>query len=310
MSSLLDLRFLVLSGKGGVGRTTIAAALARAAAARGKRVLLAQTNALERLGRFLGRPGPIGPQIVSVADRLWAVNINPRDALHEYGLIHLKYEAVYRAVFENKTVRGFLAAIPGLDAYAMLGKAWYHTREIENGRPKYDLVILDAPATGHAEAMLRIPQAILDTMPHSPIGADARAVRDLMSDPARCALVIVTLAEELPVREAQQLATIGRHRLKMALGPLVVNGLPSKRLDDPDVANLIDRVTLPTGDQPLDATMRVAAGLRAHRQTANEMLARLRAEPGLPMIELPRFNTADLGPQEIARLANQLGAAL
>jgi len=318
--SLLDLRFVVLSGKGGVGRTTVAAALARAAAAAGKRVLIAQTSAPERLGAMLGRPGPVGPAVVEIDERISAVNMTPQGSLREYGLMTLRYEAVYRAVFENKAVRGFLAAVPGLDAYAMFGKAWFHTTEQVQGRPKYDLVILDAPATGHAVTMLRLPQAILDGVGKGPLIKDARAARDLLSDAERAALVIATLAEELPAREAVELARAAKHTLGIPLGPLIVNALPSDRLSDPDVAGVLDKL-LADGDlraagapvkegDGLDGALRVATSLRTRRATADQVLATLRADPGLPMICLPRLHTADLGASEIARLATLLAAAL
>lgn len=308
---LTDRRFVVLGGKGGVGRTTVAAVLARVAAGRDKRVLVAQTDARERLGKLLGRPGPIGPAIVEAAERIWAVNMTPRDALHEYGMMRLRFESLYRAVFENKAVRGFLGAVPGLDSYAMFGKAFFHTTETaKGGLPRFDLVILDGPASGHAAAMLRIPQAILDAVPRGPLTGDARAARDLLSDPARAALCIVTLAEDLPVRETADLARTARDDLRMPLGPVIVNALPSDRLADPDVAALLDAVDAPTGDAPLDATLSAAEGLRAHWATAVAMLERLRRDPGLPLCTLPRLPTADLGADEIARLASILDAAI
>ena len=93
--------------------------------------------------------------------------------MREYGVMVLRSELVTRALFENRAVRGFLGAIPGLDAYAMLGKAWWHTTETVDGRPRYDLVIFDGPASGHAALMLRIPQAILTAMPKGPLARDA-----------------------------------------------------------------------------------------------------------------------------------------
>src|SRR6185369_4411337 len=165
MTALLDRRLVILSGKGGVGRTTVAAALARAAAESGKRVLIAQTEAAPRLGKLFGLGEPVGTEVRQVAPRIDAVNMTPKSALHEYGLMVLRYETVYRALFENRAVRGFLGAIPGLDAYAMLGKVWWHTTERAGGRPRYDLVILDGPASGHALVMLRLPHAILAAMP-------------------------------------------------------------------------------------------------------------------------------------------------
>jgi anion-transporting ArsA/GET3 family ATPase len=124
MTPIADLRLAILAGKGGVGRTTVAAAVARAVAAQGRRVLIAQTEAAQRLGKLFGRAEPVGPDIVTLAPGIDAVNMTPKSALHEYGLMVLRYETVYRALFENRAVRGFLGAIPGLDAYAMLGKVW------------------------------------------------------------------------------------------------------------------------------------------------------------------------------------------
>jgi anion-transporting ArsA/GET3 family ATPase len=319
MKSLFDLKLLVLSGKGGVGRTTVAAALGRAAAHAGKRVLIAQTEAADRLGKMLGyqdqngrKDGSylaIGPTVVSVAPGIDAVNMTPQTALHEYGLMVLRSETIYKALFENRAVRGFLGAIPGLDAYAMLGKAWWHTTEIEDGRPRYDLVILDGPASGHASLMLRIPQAILDATPHGPLARDARAARELLGDPARAALVIVTLPEELPVRETAELARTARDSLKIALGPVIVNAMPTDRLSQPPVAPVLDRVGVPADDGALTATLRMAASVRAHRAIADDMLARLRVDPGLPLLSLPRLLTADLGPLDVEQLATSLRLA-
>ena len=308
MSALVDRRFIVLSGKGGVGRTTVAATIARAAADAGKRVLVAQASAAERLGRLFGRFGPVGTDVVTLAPGVDAVNMTPQSALHEYGLMVLGSELVYRALFENRAVRGFLAAIPGLDAYAMLGKAWFHTTELVAGRPRYDLVILDAAASGHATLMLRIPGAILQAMPRGPLARDARAIRALLSDAERTALVIVTLAEDLPARETAELAAAARGPLQISLGPTIVNAVPSDALSGAAADAVLAALTPPTGDAALDATLRLAASLRSHRRLADEVLIRLRQDPGGAIVTLPRLPTADLGPAEIAVLAARLAA--
>jgi len=311
-NSLFEKRLLILAGKGGVGRTTVAAALARAAAARGRRVLLAQTASAERLGKLLGRPGPIGPTVVRVADRIDAVNMTPREALHEYALQVLRYEAVYRALFDNRAVRGFLNAVPGLDAYAMLGKAWWHTTEKVGHVPKYDLVILDGPASGHGLAMLRIPQAILDAAPTGPLVADARALRSLLLNPLETAVVPVTLPEELPVNETLELVRAVRQEkaLRLPLAPVIVNAYPPGRLSEPGVAEVLDALPSVTGDADLDVTLRTAEGVRARRRTAESMLARLRAEADLKVVTLPWLPSADLGAREAERLARELEALL
>ncbi len=313
MRSLHDLTLVLISGKGGVGRTTVAAALARAAAGAGKRVLIAASAPTDRLGRLFGQ-APLGPTVTTVAPGIDAVNMTPESALREYGVLTLRSELVARALFDNRATRAFLGAVPGLDAYALLGKAWWHTTERANGGPRYDLTILDGPASGHAALMLRIPGAILAAMPKGPLARDARAVDELLRDPARAALVIVTLAEELPAREARELAAAVRDGLHLPLGPLVVNAFPSDDASAPQLAPLLDRAfdraeragPRPTDDAALAATLRLVSAARAHRRLAEQTIADLRRDLGLPVISLPRLPTIDVGPEGIATLAARL----
>ncbi|HMF41499.1 MAG TPA: ArsA-related P-loop ATPase [Polyangia bacterium] len=308
---ITDLRFVVISGKGGVGRTTVAVTLARVAAGAGKRVLVAAAAATDRIGRMFGRDEPLGPTITALAPNIDGVNITPASSLHEYGLKVLRSELITRAVFDNRAVRGLLGAIPGLDAYALLGKAWWHTTEMQDGRSRYDLVIFDGPATGHVALMLRIPQAILNVMPKGPLAGDARAIKALLEDPTRAALVIVTLAEELPAREALELVAQARGPLAVPLGPLVVNALPTDALSAPALDSVMAAATTSPlagtpGDAPLQATLRLAAGVRAHREAADRVLAGLKRDLGMPMITLPRIPTAEIGPAIIAELVPHL----
>jgi len=310
LTTLTDLRFVVVSGKGGVGRTTVAVTLAQVAAGAGKRVLLAAAAATDRIGRMFGHKEPLGPAITALAPNVDGVNITPASSLHEYGMKVLRSELITRAVFENRAVRGLLGAIPGLDAYALLGKAWFHTTETANGRPRYDLVIFDGPASGHIALMLRIPQAILNVMPKGPLAGDARAIKTMLEDPARAALVIVTLPEDLPARESVELAANARE-LSVPLGPLVVNALPTDALSTPAVASVMAAAAAApagggAGQRPLEATLRLAASVRAHREAADRVLAGLKRDLGLPMITLPRIPTAEIGPAIIAELTPHL----
>jgi anion-transporting ArsA/GET3 family ATPase len=306
---LHELALVLISGKGGVGRTTVAAALARQAANAGKRVLIAASAPTDRLGRLFGQ-APLGPTVTTVAPGIDAVNMTPESALQEYGVLTLRSELVARALFENRATRAFLGAVPGLDAYALLGKAWWHTTERTNGRPRYDLTILDGPASGHAALMLRIPGAILAAMPKGPLSRDARAIDELLRDPTRAALLIVTLAEELPAREARELVAAVRDGLHLPLGPLVVNAVPSDDASAPELAPILDRMDaaglLRAGDPALTATLRLAAAARAHRRLAEQTIADLRRDLGLPVLPLPRLPTVDVGPEGIATLAARL----
>jgi anion-transporting ArsA/GET3 family ATPase len=303
MNGLLDKRFVIVVGKGGVGRTTVAAALARAATRAGKRVLLAQTNAPEGLGQLLGSKTAIGPSVTAIDERLSAVNISPKAALHEYGVLLLRYEPIYRAVFENKPMRSFLGAFPGLDYWTMLGKAWWHTTETQDGRPRYDLVVLDGPASGHAVAMLRIPDAVMRAMPKGPLARDASLTRALLSDARRTSALMVTLPEELPMRETVILARDLRE-LRIPMGPLVVNAMPPAEAADPTVAKVLAAST--SAPPELANLLAGTAILAARRRDADRIVEGLASDPGLPMIHLPRLPTGQLGPEEVDRLATLL----
>jgi anion-transporting ArsA/GET3 family ATPase len=303
MKGLLAKRFLVMVGKGGVGRTTVAAALARAATRAGQRVLLAQTNAPERLAQLLGSATPIGSTVTVIDERLSAVNMNPKDALREYGVMLLRYEPIYRAVFENKPMRSFLGAFPGLDYWSMLGKAWWHTTEMQDGRPKYDLVVLDGPASGHAVAMLRIPETVMSAMPKGPLARDAGLARALLSDARRTAAVLVTLPEELPARETVILARDLRD-LRIPMGPLVVNAMPPAEAVEPTVEQVLAAGA--SAPPELAGLLAGTAILAARRRDADRIVESLASDPGLPMVHLPRLPKGQFGPADIEHLAGLL----
>ncbi len=217
-------RFLIVTGKGGVGKTTVCAAEARQLEAKGKQVLVTMCNAKERLSEMLGCD-VIGSDVRRVSHGIWAVNMDPEKALEEYGQMMLKSKVLYGLLFDNKYVRSFFAAVPGMHEWSMLGKAWWHTTEKNpDGTLKYDVVILDAPATGHGLDMLRVPKVILDVVPPGLLRRDAQRAWTLFQDPKACAIVLVTLPEEMPTSETIELARALRE-LKLPIAKLVVNCL-------------------------------------------------------------------------------------
>jgi len=225
VSAFEDKRFLIVTGKGGVGKTTVAAAEAVALAAKGKRVLVAMCNAKERLSVMLGSD-LIGEDVSEVTKNIWAVNMNPERALEEYGLMTLKSRALYNLLFDNKYARSFFRAVPGMSEWSMLGKAWWHTTETRaDGSPRFDVVILDAPATGHGLDMLRVPKVIVDVVPPGLLRRDAERAMELFRDPEFCAVVLVTLPEEMPTTETIELAAALTQELSIPIGKVVVNGV-------------------------------------------------------------------------------------
>lgn len=283
LDELLSRRMVMVSGKGGVGKTTVAVALALLAARRGRRVLLAQFESNVDAGQLLGRT-PVGTEASEVEPGLSLVNMTPRSALREYGMLIFRFRAIYRAVMENRTVRHFLRAIPGLDEYAMLGKAWYHTTQLERGRSRFDLVVVDAPATGQAIKVLGVPRAILKNVPESMLTRDARTIQSFLTDPRRCCALLVTLAEELPVTEVLELEGALRERVGIDVAGLVVNCLyPPVRC-----AELLERVSPTPGTDERLATLLEEAHIFQQRRAINERhLRQLRERSAAPLQELP-----------------------
>jgi anion-transporting ArsA/GET3 family ATPase len=304
MSTLADKRFVLVTGKGGVGKTTVSAAEALALAARGKRVLVAMCNAKERLSVMLGAP-PIGAEVVPVADNVWAVNIEPERALEEYGVLVLHSRALYKTLFDNRYVRAFLRAVPGMQEWAMLGKAWWHTTEKRHdGTLKYDVVILDAPATGHGLDMLRVPKVILDVAPHGLLRRDAERAWSLFGDATTSAIVLVTAPEEMPTSETIELArALGDMGLPVAR--VVVNGvLPP--LFSRDERAVLEGISLEEAPSKGDLAIAVGRDRATRERVQAESLNRLSRELPVAPVFLPLLMEDAATPNAIRRLAKRV----
>jgi anion-transporting ArsA/GET3 family ATPase len=303
---VFDRRLILVAGKGGVGRSTIAASIAAQLSARGKRVLLFETNANDRFGTYFDKP-PVGTDVVQLAPNLSAVNTNPAAALEEYGLMILKFRSVYEMVFENRVTRAFLRAVPGLDDYALLGKAWFHTQEEKRGKPVWDTVVFDMPASGHSVSMLRIPWVIVDTVPEGPLTRDARTVKELLCDPARTAAVLVTLAEEMPVNEACELET---KLTGMGIVPqaVVCNQVyPDHFPAGSPVARVLDALAADGSLRSPLAEVTAHATLSRSRHALNaRYLDELRRRAKAPVRELPMIFAPSLSNAHIRVLGEKL----
>ncbi|MFW6049662.1 MAG: ArsA family ATPase [Myxococcota bacterium] len=303
---LLDLDFVFVVGKGGVGKTTVSAALALAAARRGKRVLVALCNAKERLSQLL-EVEPVGHENRPILKDVEAVNMTPDKALEEYGMMVLKVRALYRAVFENRLVSSFLRGTPGMDAWAMLGKAYYHAVERDpTGNKRYDLVILDAPATGHGLDMLRVPGVIVDVAPPGLLRREAENALALFRDPKRCGVTIVTLPEDMPVNETLELHAALRDELHMPVARLVVNRVVPKLFDAGERERFEHLEAELAQTSPLRPLARAARWRAIRERVQDESLERLRRELPLPRVDLPRLFVPEFGRAEVESLSRAL----
>jgi len=295
-------RLLIVTGKGGVGKTTVAAAYATALAQRGKRVLVAMCNAKERLSSMLGSD-LIGTDVIPAGTNVWAVNMTPETALEEYGMLALKSKALYSLLFDNKYVRVFFRAVPGMQEWAMLGKAWWHTlEERPDGSPKYDVVILDAPATGHGLDMLRTPKVIVDVVPPGLLRRDAERAWNMFTDPKATGVVLVTLPEEMPTTETIELAGALTKELDLPIARVVVNGVLPPLFSPDERARLESLHVAPVdpGTSALDAATAVRERIQA------ESLARLARELPIEPAFFPLLFDDAANPKAIAELAKRL----
>jgi anion-transporting ArsA/GET3 family ATPase len=293
MAQLPRTRLLVITGKGGVGKSTVSAALALALARSGKRVLLCEVNSGGRATALLGYP-PAGPELSRLEGDLWSVDVRPADAMREYVLKRIRLESVYRAVFENPLVRAFLRFIPSLAETVMLGKILWHVRDTVDGHPRWDVVVTDAPATGHALTFLGVPKVLLDTLPPGTMAEEATWMQKLLVDPAVTQAVVVALPEELPILESLELGA-GLHSLHLALSAVVLNQATEPRFLPADLTALV----------PFP---RLLARARAHVEEADrsrdaeERLSAL----GAPVLALPRLYQGAMDRPSVEALGQTL----
>ena len=292
-------RVLFVVGKGGVGKSTVATALAVAFAEQGKRVLLAQMEPSRRLGEFLGRPGE-SERVVEMLPDLHVLTLDGESALSEYLALVLPVRRVQRMVVESKLYHHFVAAAPGIKELMTIGKIWYEEQLATKAGPKWDVIVVDAPATGHVLQYLRMPSAAVEAFGPGLVRREAQKVMELLVDPKRTAVCPVTTAEEMPVNETTEMYGQLRDRLHMPLGVLFVNRVHTAPLAPADVP------PTPAGATPLvDDVLRCAREEAGWTAINRRYLERLRAAVPMPTVLLPFLFAEEFGLDEVRALMRQ-----
>lgn len=308
---------MIVSGKGGVGKTTVAAALALAAGRHGKRVLIVEVEQREAIAPLFGER-PTGYEERRLATNVMGLSVQPDEALVEYLYLFYGIRRVGKVLKGSKAVDFATNIAPGLRDILLIGKVKEAERRRLQGRYAYDLVVLDAPPTGRLPRFLDAPRAVVELVSTGPIRQQAQGVLDMITDPDRCRVVLVTLPEEMPVRETAE-ASETLAKMHVALGPVVVNGVypdvfPAAKLRAlaKDAAGPLSEDAERAGvTLSPDATAELARVTSAHaRRTIHqhEAMNELERETSLPELTLPYLFAPRVGRPEIERLADELVA--
>ena len=309
MGSILDKRLIWITGKGGVGKSTVAAAVAMAGARRGMRTVVCEVGAQDRLSRLFRRRGISGDE-TPLDDGLWATSIDPHAALREW-LATQVGGRLARVLNSASAFQYFVAAAPGARELVTVTKVWELGQESRWDRDArgYDLVVLDAPASGHGVSMLRTPKTFADIARVGPIHKQADRVWTWLRDPSRTGYVAVALPEEMPVTETLELDRTLADQIGRRLDAVVVNGVYPRRFDGSELERI--RASSPDGRSQATVGALRAAGVEAQRYRAQQselgrLRRRLRGTGDPTVVTLPYLFEPELGLDGIDRLARQL----
>ncbi|MGA8744497.1 MAG: ArsA family ATPase [Solirubrobacterales bacterium] len=306
MPELLDKRLVFVTGKGGVGKTTVAVALGMRAAGEGKRTIVCEVASQENASRIFDH-AEVGFHEVEMDENLWSISIDPDESMREYVLLQLKVRAMRDLLFRSRIFSYLAAATPGLKELVTIGKIWELAqldRKVKSGR-KYDLVIVDAPATGHGIGFLQTPRTFAAIARVGPIHSQAQRLDSFITDQEQTGVAIVALPEEMPVNESAALEHDLREEVGVAVDRIYMNGLYPERFSRAEAEQLAELAATENG--AVRAAARAALSEHGRARSQRAQLARLRRRVRTPVKSLPFLFEPDLGPEAARALAGKLG---
>jgi anion-transporting ArsA/GET3 family ATPase len=309
VSGLLDRRLIFVTGKGGVGKSTVASALGLLAARRGLRTIVAELQSQERLQQAFEHRGDRFVE-VELAPRLFTISIDPQHAMEEY--LEVKAGPVGHALGSSRLFHVFAMATPGMRELLSMGKVWElaQLQRRTRGAAPYDLVIVDAPATGHGVGLLRTPKTFADIARVGPIAHQGRTIAQTIADRQFTAVIAVATPEEMPVSETLTLRdALAREQLD--LDAVIVNAVYPSRFDSDQIMR-VERALEDSPSPLARGALRAALSEHARGETQRSQLARLRT--GLSMdgrlLELPFVFSEELAEPQLELLADALETGL
>jgi anion-transporting ArsA/GET3 family ATPase len=301
MTELLDKRLVVVTGKGGVGKTTVAAALGLKAAREGRRAIVCEVAVQERLPQLFGESSG-GYREHELAPGLYGISIDPERAKAEWLQYQLRSSTLAGLLGGSRIFQYLTAAAPGLTELVTIGKVW-ELAQLQRKTPRaapYDLVIVDAPATGHGMAMLRAPRTFSEVARVGPIHRQAGIIHRFLSDPTNTGVLTVALPEEMPVNETLDLGGRLREEMGMGIDRIVVNQVLPERFTTAEAKRL------ESVDGRDSEAIRVALTEYRRARVQRSQLRRLRRSADAPVSTLPFLFVPGFGREQIETLAARL----
>ncbi len=310
---LLDCRLIIVTGKGGCGKTTVATSLGLAAAEIGKRVALVEMGRDEHIHQLLDPESePVGYAGRELQPSLQVFHIDPFKALAEYLSLQIGIRSLVERSLQQPAFHQLLAAAPGWRELVTLGKIG-HMEKLgrAHGGFEYDLIVIDAPASGHGLTFLDVPRVVQSAIRAGPLRRRAGDVEALIKDPERTRLLPVSLAEELPIRETAELVDRVTHEVGVPLDRIVVNRV----VREPFAAELGDLEArlealppeTPLGSLPRPEVLaRCCASLRARYELNHHYVSELASKVALPLVALHDVSGGIEAPRDLLRFGRKL----
>ena len=305
LEQLLSKRLLVLLGKGGVGKTALAGALGLLAARQGARVLIMECDSRAPLARSFGHQARYAP--TEVAPGLSIMTLDGAHALEEYLGMVVPGRAIMRAVTASPLYQFFAQAAPGLRELMMLGKVLYEVERKPSDPNHHSLVIVDAPASGQALAMLRMPAAARATFGDAIVGREARNIVRLLHDRKRTALLEVTTSDSLALSETLEVLDALRS-MELAPGAILFNRVPEVTFNAKEVANFLADAPAVSRSEAEHLAEVARRELAAHSRAARAV-DRLRERDNVDVLVIPE-QRGMAGTQLVEQLASKLALRL